>query len=260
MTEQPQPYVGYADHLAYIADAETRDAFLYLVAEAQNLREYTARPNPHGYMSRTLHYYDAAGQSPFAFAIAQKWLLFNIRKPQVTHPSLTLKSLLAVFPSAKQTKQNEFNFKVRNLDDARSAMQLAFGLAPVPDRYSFPDEVADDAKYYEGSVTSVKANSYERNPKARAACIAHYGYSCCVCGFDFRAKYGELGSEFIHVHHLVELSSIGATYQVDPVADMRPVCPNCHAMLHRTSPPLTIQQLRRKIAAASEHRVELLGT
>jgi len=34
------------------------------------------------------------------------------------------------------------------------------------------------------------------------------------------------------VHHLVPISKIGKKYRVDPIKDLRPVCPNCHAVIH----------------------------
>ncbi|MDJ0530571.1 MAG: HNH endonuclease, partial [Microcystis sp. M53600_WE12] len=67
---------------------------------------------------------------------------------------------------------------------------------------------------------------------------------CFVCGFDFSKVYGELGDGFIHVHHLRPLSEIKQQYRVDPINDLRPVCPNCHAMIHRRTPPLSIKELQ----------------
>lgn len=92
-------------------------------------------------------------------------------------------------------------------------------------------------------------NSYERNPIARKKCIEHYGAKCAVpnCSFDFEELYGGIGKGFIHVHHLTQLSDIGQGYEVDPVKDLRPVCPNCHAMLHQKNPPYTINELNLKI-------------
>jgi 5-methylcytosine-specific restriction protein A len=63
----------------------------------------------------------------------------------------------------------------------------------------------------------------------------------------FGDVYGPLGDGYIHVHHLVEVSSIGTEYVVDPVRDLRPVCANCHAMLHRQSPALSIDTLKRHL-------------
>ena len=110
--------------------------------------------------------------------------------------------------------------------------------------FAAPDEVPFPDRYREGAVQSVTVNSYERNSRARAACIEHWGYSCTVCGFSFVEAYGEMGREYIHVHHLKDLATIGEEYEVDPVEDLRPVCPNCHAMLHRTVPAMGLEDLR----------------
>ncbi|WP_340019363.1 DUF3427 domain-containing protein [Paenibacillus sp. FSL H3-0457] len=99
-------------------------------------------------------------------------------------------------------------------------------------------------EYYEGTSKRRIVNTYERNPEARQKCIDHYGLSCTVCNFSFENKYGVLGKEYIQVHHLVELNQIGKKYAVDPIKDLRPVCPNCHAMLHRKKPAYSIEELK----------------
>jgi hypothetical protein len=108
----------------------------------------------------------------------------------------------------------------------------------------YPDQVDEEARYFEGAVERVIVNRYERNEAARQKCIDHYGPTCAVCDFDFEAVYGPLGKGYIHVHHLLKISSIGESYEVDPIKDIRPVCPNCHAMLHRKCPAYTIEALR----------------
>lgn len=74
-------------------------------------------------------------------------------------------------------------------------------------------------------------NRYERDPVERLKCIKQYGnkYECLVCGMNFEKVYGELGRDFIHVHHIVPLSNEGK----DDSINMIPICPNCHAMIHR---------------------------
>ncbi len=101
--------------------------------------------------------------------------------------------------------------------------------------------------FKEGDVARVEVSRYERDLKASAACIAHWGCKCQVCGLDFGKRYGRIGEGFIHVHHLTPLAARGRSHSVDPVADLRPVCPNCHAMLHQGSPPLAISALRRRL-------------
>ena len=59
----------------------------------------------------------------------------------------------------------------------------------------------------------------------------------------FSDVYGEIGDQFIHVHHLNPISETGNTF-TDPVSDLRPVCPNCHSMLHKKHPPYGIEELK----------------
>lgn len=103
---------------------------------------------------------------------------------------------------------------------------------------------AKPAIYKEGARFSVISTAIERNPFAREACIQHYGCKCNVCGFDFEKMFGELGKGYIHVHHHVELSSRAGEYNVDPIEDLIPLCPNCHAMAHRQSPPVSVEKLK----------------
>ena len=112
------------------------------------------------------------------------------------------------------------------------------------------DYPADDEKLYEGALIQVMANKYERNRDARKKCIELKGYRCAVCGRDFEKTYGEDGKDFIHVHHLVPISSIGKEYELDIEKDLVPVCPNCHYMLHRKDPPYKPEYLRRKLVEA----------
>ena len=111
----------------------------------------------------------------------------------------------------------------------------------------YPDELEPGQKYAEGAKKQIRVNAYERNPKARAACLKHYGHGCTVCGFNFESKYGTLGKEFIHLHHLKPLALTDGEYKLDAIADLRPVCPNCHAMLHRGEVVLSIEELRTKL-------------
>ena len=67
---------------------------------------------------------------------------------------------------------------------------------------------------------------------------------CQVCDMDFKSKYGEVGEGFMHVHHKRPLAMLKANYTVNPLKDLVPVCPNCHAMLHRREPPFDVEQLR----------------
>ena len=113
----------------------------------------------------------------------------------------------------------------------------------------YPDELRGGTKFREGAVLQVLVNAYERDPDARLACIENYGTSCCICGFNFGQAYGPKVEGFIHVHHLVPLSEARGEYTVDPIADLRPVCPNCHAVLHYNTRAYSIEEVRALLRA-----------
>lgn len=98
--------------------------------------------------------------------------------------------------------------------------------------------------FKEGTPKQSLTTSYERNPFARKKCLEHYGYSCSICNFNFEDTYGEIGRNFIHVHHLNQISTFGKEYHVNPIKDLRPVCPNCHYMIHKRNPPFTIEEIK----------------
>lgn len=104
------------------------------------------------------------------------------------------------------------------------------------------------AKYIgnEGVVKWGIQSRYERDSKVRSECINYYGSVCQICGFDFEKEYGEMGKGFIHVHHRDKLANSNGNHSVDPIKDVTPVCPNCHAMLHNTyyGKELTIEELK----------------
>jgi predicted HNH restriction endonuclease len=105
-------------------------------------------------------------------------------------------------------------------------------------------------EYEEGSLLDCHGSKYERSRNARKECLEYYGYTCRVCGFDFEKQYGDIGRNFIEVHHRTEISSCsGEKHKVDHINDLIPVCSNCHSMLHRTKPALSIEALQDIIIA-----------
>ena len=106
-----------------------------------------------------------------------------------------------------------------------------------------------DRSIYEGVKKQVIVNKYERNPEARKKCIELKGCICAVCSMNFEKVYGVLGKNFIHIHHIVPISTIGESYEINYETDLVPVCPNCHAMLHRgqNGSVLTVKELKHII-------------
>lgn len=118
-----------------------------------------------------------------------------------------------------------------------------------PDSVPLTEEIAeaDISTFIEGAVRQVWVNTYERSQEARQACIDHYGAQCYACSFNFAEVYGSDGEGFIHVHHERPLSEIGETYRVDPITDLKPVCPNCHAMIHQRNPARSVSEVKNML-------------
>jgi HNH endonuclease len=130
--------------------------------------------------------------------------------------------------------------------DALQALGTFLRLALVPEANPAVEKFDETTEtgLPEGSVTQVVVNRYERDPRNRAVAIKVHGASCTACGFDFGHEYGDVAAGYIHVHHLTPVSEIGPNYVINPVLDLVPLCPNCHAAVHRRNPPYSIDELR----------------
>ena len=111
------------------------------------------------------------------------------------------------------------------------------------------DEVATNPELLpEGDLVELHVTKHERNPELRRRCIEIHGWICKGCGLDFKEKYGELGVDFIEVHHLYPISQIEGEHDVDPKKDLVPLCANCHAMIHRLKETeMTVEKLQSYI-------------
>jgi hypothetical protein len=202
------------------------------------------------------------------------YIYHSKRKPSVqiyfrSDPGLPLNTLPDSVPVERREKLNggwshEFPFFLK-LSDPAKVRDVALLLSEI----SYPlavkkktrnkrtarpetcsaEEVLSSSTYPEGAVQRILVNRYERDPRAREACIKRFGTICYLCGFDFASVYGNAMSGFIHVHHLKQLSLVGEGYEIDPIKDLRPVCPNCHAVLHRREPPYSLDDVASLLRA-----------
>lgn len=114
-------------------------------------------------------------------------------------------------------------------------------------RVSLPEELRQDTvgrTHFEGAAVTITVNRYERDRTARTRCIAHYGCVCHACGIKLADVYGAAANNFIHVHHVTPIASIKTEYELDPIRDLRPLCPNCHAVVHLRHDPYSIEELQ----------------
>lgn len=86
----------------------------------------------------------------------------------------------------------------------------------------------------------------ERNQSLSKRVKQLQGYVCKACGFNFEARYGEIGKEFIESHHTVPISSLNKVkIQLDPMQDFTVLCSNCHRMIHRIKPTPTLEEFKK---------------
>lgn len=120
----------------------------------------------------------------------------------------------------------------------------------------YPDDVVDldddlDFEVEEGRLLT-KIHRYKERDRSIIKKKKDYVYktsgslSCECCGFDFQSKFGELGDGFIECHHNQPVSELKPG-QKTSLLDLSLVCSNCHRMIHRRKPWLTVNELKKLI-------------
>jgi 5-methylcytosine-specific restriction protein A len=71
--------------------------------------------------------------------------------------------------------------------------------------------------------------------------------ACEVCGFDFGTFYGPLDAGFAECHHTLPLAELPGQ-RGTRLSDLAIVCANCHRMLHRTRPVMSVEGLRSLVS------------
>lgn len=150
------------------------------------------------------------------------------------------------------------NYWFANEPEAQDYVKGVFDYIDSYTGESMPTEIYQSGEEYveeyseSGVKKVVKINHYERNSKAREACLKLRGHKCAICGFDAKAVYGDEYEGKIHVHHIVPISERGVDYVINPQTDLIPVCPNCHMILHTSIKGKTIdvEELKRRVKKA----------
>ena len=152
-----------------------------------------------------------------------------------------------------------------NIEQIEYLFSNKFSSSEVADVISAVEETAgkkrkvyvysEDDMISEGKASTKETVVKKRSKKLRAAAIEHYRQSdgkiyCDVCGFCFEEKYGYIGKDFIEIHHenpVYQYSDEGFdSYISDAVKKVRPLCANCHRMIHHDGKrPLSIDDLKK---------------
>lgn len=179
------------------------------------------------------------------------YFLFPFKKEKNGEYRLT--RLRAFFDLKKAAANDQIIIKKKIKKDNSISYEIdlisQYYSSKTEEEYIYPSELSPEEEILipEGAKLKVTVNKYERSKKAREKCIDYWKYTCSVCTMEFENVYGDIGKDYIHVHHKVPISEIGLKYKINPIKDLIPICPNCHAMIHKRRPPYTIEELKRKL-------------
>jgi hypothetical protein len=123
----------------------------------------------------------------------------------------------------------------------------ALDLEPVPRIAIAEPHVEVDREYREARRMQGEREAFARNPALIREAKATRGHRCEACDFDYRDTYGV---DYIECHHLNPLAESPGTSVTTTIADVRVLCPNCHRMVHRTRPPMGVEDLRAQLGLA----------
>lgn len=146
------------------------------------------------------------------------------------------------------TVWNEFIESLSLLHRTAEAIQAAIF---IENPENSADAFDEEDVFPEGHILTKQHVLRERNRAAVAAKVDQVlrrdgRVSCEVCNFDFLEFYGELGRGFAECHHIVPLAE-AAFSRTTRLSDLAIVCANCHRMLHRGRPVLTVDGLKSLI-------------
>ena len=152
------------------------------------------------------------------------------------------------------------DFKEHSCREALSTMgkkglleNPAWGVWAIATKIASKEEVEDLSGFPEGAKTEITVNRYERDRRNRKAAIDFHGSACLACNVRMAERYGEITDGFIEIHHTKSLST-SDEYTPDVETDLIPLCPNCHAVVHLVNPPMTLEDLKRRLAEATKRR------
>lgn len=213
------------------------------------------------YGTRLISVWKAMDEDDLLDAFRYLWLYegklsidLRINGVGVHEPRQALRALQAMHTPS------EFQMRISSVIDEGCEKDAVFTLAQgaygfllmlsgvISDKAELDDGMPD----VEGAVAQVSTTRYERSAKNRAMCIAAHGTSCAVCGFDFERVYGPFAAGYIEVHHKTPVSQMDGEQKIDPVRDLVPLCPNCHAAVHLKNPPLMPEELKTIMDDGSE--------
>lgn len=116
-----------------------------------------------------------------------------------------------------------------------------------------PGTDEEERQMVEGRLTEAKILRRQRNRAARQKCLEDSGYTCYVCGFNFEKAYGEIGKNFLEVHHTKPLATYDDEHPI-PQSELCALCSNCHSMVHRKREVMDVDELKRLFESNNQNK------
>lgn len=227
----------------------SEDQYFYIKAEVKNDTRLTIICEPEKYAADFVHLLGSTNEEKQNI-FCDYWKVFEEKGCKVSirinDIEATKESFHGLIGNCKKfflriTKSPYFNEENEESKDTVVVNNITSVCAMMLSLFNYE---IDGVGYEEGKKYKVELTKYERNPINRKLCLLAHGYRCKVCGLLFEEKYGNIGKDYIEVHHLKPVSQVGPDYKIDPINDLVPICSNCHSMVHRRNPPFTVEELK----------------
>lgn len=190
-------------------------------------------------------------------------------RPTVSNSSKTYRNLNGVFMTLMNVRSLDATHQGTGLASASETLKLAWrdfgedelllGKVAANIRYELKIGSSLEEKSahtnvgstFEGKLLSEVHLRRERNTtiveEAKAAFLQSGRLRCEACAFDFEKAYGTRGAGFIEAHHRIPLSHSELVGRLVKISDFVMLCSNCHRMIHRCRPWLTVEELTQLI-------------
>ena len=116
--------------------------------------------------------------------------------------------------------------------------------------------LTDETMISEGRIEMVKKYAKKRSKALRDAAVKYYTRNghieCCACSLEFSSHYGAIGKNYIEIHHLNPICEYDGEVRLDldeAIRELRPLCANCHRVVHLHNPILSIQAVQDALQA-----------
>lgn len=175
---------------------------------------------------------------------------YRIKAPADKAVLLPVEQRELMIPRAVKGGIGQSNVWFADKEESQEILNRVITLINVGTIPTLPD-IDQSQSILEGNPRLVAHLRRERNSAIiktkKEATLRATGKLCCeACGFDFKEVYGKFGDGFCEVHHLQPLSKADGVVKTE-LSDLAIVCSNCHRIIHRTDPMLSIPSLAKHL-------------